>query len=130
MPFAPFQPPKHAPGGSATVLPRGREQEVVALCYVRQPHLHSRQTYRRVLHWPHQHPVSARHANKEGTLKGFPAEYGCKRLLYFAGYEDLSSARLVQIGGGSPRIYAGEGALSDGVPTLLTHFSAGNAQGS
>jgi hypothetical protein len=25
-------------------------------------------------------------------LKGFPAEYGCKRLLYFAGYEDIRTA--------------------------------------
>ncbi len=27
---------------------------------------------------------------KEGTLEGFTAAYGCKRLLYFEGYEDIS----------------------------------------
>jgi len=29
MPFAPFQPPKPAPGGPATVFPWGREQELL-----------------------------------------------------------------------------------------------------
>jgi putative endonuclease len=27
--------------------------------------------------------------HKEGTLEGFTADYGCKRLLYFEGYEDM-----------------------------------------
>ncbi|HET6216499.1 MAG TPA: GIY-YIG nuclease family protein [Acidobacteriaceae bacterium] len=27
--------------------------------------------------------------HKEGTWEGFTAAYGCKRLLYFEGYEDL-----------------------------------------
>src|ERR1700730_13206878 len=27
--------------------------------------------------------------DKEGKLEGFTAEYGCKRLLYFEGYEDI-----------------------------------------
>jgi len=29
--------------------------------------------------------------HKEGTLEGFTATYGCKRLLYFEGYEDRHS---------------------------------------
>jgi putative endonuclease len=29
---------------------------------------------------------------KEGELEGFTAEYGCKRLLYFEGYEDICKA--------------------------------------
>ena len=27
--------------------------------------------------------------HKEGTLDGFTADYGCKRLIYFEGYEDI-----------------------------------------
>jgi putative endonuclease len=30
--------------------------------------------------------------HKEGTLEGFAAAYGCKRLLYFEGYEDIRTA--------------------------------------
>jgi putative endonuclease len=30
--------------------------------------------------------------HKEGTLKGFTADYGCKRLLYFEGYQDIRTA--------------------------------------
>jgi putative endonuclease len=30
--------------------------------------------------------------HKEGTLEGFTADYGCKRLLYFEGYEDIRKA--------------------------------------
>ena len=30
--------------------------------------------------------------HKEGTLEGFTATYGCKRLLYFEGYEDIRTA--------------------------------------
>jgi putative endonuclease len=30
--------------------------------------------------------------HKEGTLQGFTADYGCKRLLYFEGYEDIRTA--------------------------------------
>src|ERR1700738_2622479 len=30
--------------------------------------------------------------HKEGTLEGFTADYGCKRLLYFEGYEDIRAA--------------------------------------
>jgi putative endonuclease len=30
--------------------------------------------------------------HKEGTFEGFTAEYGCKRLLYFEGYEDICKA--------------------------------------
>ena len=30
--------------------------------------------------------------HKQGTLKGFTAAYGCKRLLYFEGYEDIRTA--------------------------------------
>jgi putative endonuclease len=30
--------------------------------------------------------------HKEGTWKGFTATYGCKRLLYFEGYEDIRTA--------------------------------------
>jgi putative endonuclease len=30
--------------------------------------------------------------HKEGTLEGFTAVYGCKRLLYFEGYEDIRTA--------------------------------------
>ena len=29
---------------------------------------------------------------KEGTLEGFTATYGCNRLLYFEGYEDIRTA--------------------------------------
>jgi putative endonuclease len=32
--------------------------------------------------------------HKEGTLEGFTADYGCKRLLYFEGYEDIRRASL------------------------------------
>ena len=28
----------------------------------------------------------------QGTLEGFTADYGCKRLLYFEGYEDIRAA--------------------------------------
>jgi putative endonuclease len=30
--------------------------------------------------------------HKEGTLEGFTADYGCKRLLYFEGYEDIRTS--------------------------------------
>jgi putative endonuclease len=30
--------------------------------------------------------------HKEGTVEGFTATYGCKRLLYFEGYEDIRTA--------------------------------------
>jgi putative endonuclease len=30
--------------------------------------------------------------HKEGTLEGFTADYDCKRLLYFEGYEDIRTA--------------------------------------
>jgi putative endonuclease len=30
--------------------------------------------------------------HKGGTLEGFTAAYGCKRLLYFEGYEDIRTA--------------------------------------
>src|ERR1700720_2661 len=30
--------------------------------------------------------------HKEGTWEGFTADYGCKRLLYFEGYEDIRKA--------------------------------------
>ena len=30
--------------------------------------------------------------HKEGTWEGFTAAYGCKRLLYFEGYEDIRTA--------------------------------------
>ena len=30
--------------------------------------------------------------HKEGTLEGFTAAYGCKRLLFFEGYEDIRTA--------------------------------------
>jgi hypothetical protein len=30
--------------------------------------------------------------HKQGTLEGFTAAYGCKRLLYFEGYEDILTA--------------------------------------
>jgi putative endonuclease len=30
--------------------------------------------------------------HKEGALKGFTADYGCKRLLYFEGYDDIRRA--------------------------------------
>jgi putative endonuclease len=57
---------------------------LLASCYVRGQHLHSRQQardlYQRVL----QH--------KEGTFEGFTAEYGCKRLLPFEGYGDIRTA--------------------------------------
>ena len=89
MPFGAFQPPKPAPVGPATVFPWGREQDLLASCHVRQLHLHCRQPYRHALHWRHQQPISARHAHKEGTWEGFTAAYGCKRLLYFEGYEDI-----------------------------------------
>jgi hypothetical protein len=56
MLFERFRPPKPAPGGPDTVFPRGREQELVASCDVRRPHLHSRQLYKRALHWRYQQP--------------------------------------------------------------------------
>ena len=65
---------------------------MLASCYIRRLHLHSRQPYRHALHWRHQQPISARHAHKEGTWEGFTAAYGCKRLLYFEGYEDIRKA--------------------------------------
>ena len=30
--------------------------------------------------------------HKEGTLEGFTTAYGCKRLLYFEGYDDIRTA--------------------------------------
>jgi hypothetical protein len=42
----PFQPPKPALGGPATVFPWGREQELLASCYGRRLHLHSPQPAR------------------------------------------------------------------------------------
>ncbi len=30
--------------------------------------------------------------HKEGTLEAFTVTYGCKRLLYFEGYEDIRKA--------------------------------------
>ena len=32
--------------------------------------------------------------HKEGTLEGFAAAYGCKRLLYFEGYDDIRNPSL------------------------------------
>jgi hypothetical protein len=32
--------------------------------------------------------------HKEGTWEGFTAAYGCKRLLYFEGYEDIAKPSL------------------------------------
>jgi predicted GIY-YIG superfamily endonuclease len=34
--------------------------------------------------------------HKEGTLEGSTAAYGCKRLLYFEGYEDIRSGKTTQ----------------------------------
>ena len=43
--------------------------------------------------------------HKEGTVEGFTATYGCKRLLYFEGYEDIRTAiaREKQLKGGAKR---------------------------
>jgi putative endonuclease len=30
--------------------------------------------------------------HQEGTFEGFTADYGCKRLLYFEGYDDIRTA--------------------------------------
>jgi putative endonuclease len=92
MLFRAFQPPKPAPGGPATVFPWGREQELLASCqsgsyiYILGSHTGTlyigvtSNLYLRVM----QH--------KEGTWEGFTAAYGCKRLLYFEGYEDIRKA--------------------------------------
>jgi putative endonuclease len=64
----------------------GREQELLASCHVRQLHTGTlyigvtSNLYLRVM----QH--------KEGTWKGFTAACGCKRVLYFEGYEDIRKA--------------------------------------
>jgi putative endonuclease len=76
-----FQPPKPASGGPATVLPWGRL------------HLHSRQPYRHALHFGVTSNLYLRvMQHKQGTLEGFTATYGCKRLLHFEGYEDIRTA--------------------------------------
>jgi putative endonuclease len=86
MPFGASQPPKPTPVGPATVFPWGREQELLASCHVRQLHTGTlyigvtSNLYLRVM----QH--------KEGTWKGFTAACGCKRVLYFEGYEDIRKA--------------------------------------
>jgi predicted GIY-YIG superfamily endonuclease len=92
MLFRAFQPPKPAPGRPATVFPWGREQELLASCqsgsyiYILGSHTGTlyigvtSNLYLRVM----QH--------KEGTWEGFTAAYGCKRLLYFEGYEDIRKA--------------------------------------
>jgi len=84
-----FQSPKPSPGGLAPVFPGSRTKDLLASCYARRLPVHSgshtvtlyigvtSNLYVRVL----QH--------KEGTLEGFTATYGCERLLYFEGYEDI-----------------------------------------
>ena len=34
--------------------------------------------------------------HKEGTLKGFTATYGCNRLLYLEGYQDIRTGKRTQ----------------------------------
>jgi putative endonuclease len=74
MPFGPFQPLKPAPGGPATIISWGRQQGLLASCYVR------RTLYLGVT------------SNLYLPLERFTAAYGCKRLLYFEGYEDIRTA--------------------------------------
>jgi hypothetical protein len=70
VPFGAFQPLKPAAGGPATLFPWGRQQGLLASCYVRRLHLHSRQSYRHALHWRHQNLYLRVMQHKEGTLEG------------------------------------------------------------
>ena len=90
MPFGASQPPKPAPVGPATVFPWGRKKK--ASCHVRQLHLHSRQPYRHAFIGVTSNLYLRVMQHKEGKWKGFTAAYGCKRLLYFEGYEDIRKA--------------------------------------
>jgi hypothetical protein len=83
MRFGAFQPPKPAPGGPATIFPWGRQQGLLASCHVRRLHLHSRQPYSTLCIGVTSNLYLRVMQHKEGTLEGFTAAYGCKRLLYF-----------------------------------------------
>jgi hypothetical protein len=81
-PLGPFQPPKPAPSGPATVFPLGREpKHLLASCYVRRLHLHSRQPYRHAYIGVTSNLYLRVMQHREGTLEGFTAAYGCKPAL-------------------------------------------------
>jgi hypothetical protein len=85
MPFGAFQPLKSAPGGPATVFPWDRQQGLLAPCYVRQ-YIYILGSHTGTLYIGVTSNLYLRvMQHKEGTLEGFTAAYGCKRLLYFEG---------------------------------------------
>jgi putative endonuclease len=92
MPFGAFQPPKPAPGGPVTVFPWGREPELLASRHVRQLSTFSAAIQARFTLASPATFICASMQHKEGTWEGFTAAYGCKRLLYFEGYEDIRKA--------------------------------------
>jgi putative endonuclease len=91
MPFVAFQPPKPAPGGPATVFPGPRTRTgSILLCPAATSIFGS---HTGTLYIGVTSNLCLRvMQHKEGTLEGFTADYGCKRLLYFEGYEDIRTA--------------------------------------
>jgi putative endonuclease len=87
-----FQPPKPAPGEPVTIFPLGREPQLLASRHVRRLHLNSRQPYRYALLGLTSNLYLRIMQHKQGMLEGFTAAYGCQRLLYFEGYEDIRTA--------------------------------------
>jgi putative endonuclease len=62
--------------------------------------------------------------HKEGTLEGFTADYGCKRLLYFEGYEDIRTA----IAGKSNAKAGGAKTSSTSIPSSKTLHRPGDGR--
>jgi hypothetical protein len=85
MPFAPFQPPKPAFGGPATVFPRAENENWEHLA-MSGGHIYILGSHTGTLYIGVTSNLYLRvMEHKEGTLEGFTADYGCKRLLYFEG---------------------------------------------
>ena len=87
-----FQPPTPAPGGAVTVIHGGRKQNCYHLamsgCYIYILGSHTGTLYIGVTSNLYFRVMQ----HKEGTLEGFTAAYGCERLLYFEGYDDIRKA--------------------------------------
>jgi hypothetical protein len=80
-----FQPP-----GPTRLIPGAETKNLLASCYGRRLHLHSRHLRRHALHWRYQDLWLSVMQHKEDTSEGFTAAYGCKRLPSLEGYEDYS----------------------------------------
>ncbi len=104
MQLGAFQPPRPAPGRPTTVFPWGREQEQLASCYApAAPSTFSAATQARFTLASPATCICASCNIRRGKLEGFTAAYGCKRLLYFEGYQDIASPATTGSSTSSPR---------------------------